>query len=63
MRRKVEHYLKAGVEIVWVVDPVTKTVTIHAPKHEPIELAADKTLEIPNLIPRFSLLIADVFRE
>ena len=63
MQRKVEHYLKAGVEIVWVVDPSAKIVTIHAADAEPLVREGSDILELPNLIPDFSLPVADVFRE
>jgi Uma2 family endonuclease len=63
MRRKVEHYLKARVEIVWVVDPATKSVTIHRAETEPVTLGVADTLQGGDLIPDFSLPVADVFRE
>ncbi|MBA3480491.1 MAG: Uma2 family endonuclease [Pirellulales bacterium] len=63
MRRKVEHYLKAGVEVVWLADPAATTITIHSPGAEPIIRGAEDTLELPGLIPGFSLPVADVFRE
>jgi len=63
VRRKVEHYLKAGVEVVWVVDPTTKTVTVHAAAGDPVTRGASDALELPNIIPGFSLPVADVFRE
>lgn len=63
LKRKVEHCLKAGVEIVWVADPSTKTVAIHTLGSEPKILAESESLELPSLIPGFSLPLADVFRE
>lgn len=63
MRRKVEHYLKAGVEVVWLADSAVKTITIHAPGVEPIIRGAEDTLELLDLIPGFSLPVADIFRE
>lgn len=61
--RKVEHYLKAGVEVVWVVDPSAKTVTIHTPTAAPIIRGASDTLELTDLIPGFALAVTDIFRE
>jgi len=63
IRRKVEHYLRAGVENVWLVDPAAKTVTIHAPNGEPTTHGIGDTLELGDLIPGFSLPVADVFRD
>jgi Uma2 family endonuclease len=63
MLRKVEHYLQAGVEVVWVVDPVAKSVTIHRAAAEPVTLGISDTLEGGELIPDFSLAVADIFRD
>ncbi len=62
VQRKVEHYLKAGVEVVWVVDPSAGTVTLHTAKGEPVVQGKGDVLELPGLIPDFSLCVADVFR-
>lgn len=63
VRRKVEHYLKAGVEVVWVVDPAQSAVTIHAADGSTRELGVGDALALPGIIPDFSLPVADVFRE
>jgi Uma2 family endonuclease len=63
VRRKVQHYLKAGVEIVCVVDPTTKTVAIHAAGKAVVTLSESDVLTLPTIIPDFSLPLADVFRE
>ena len=63
VRRKVVHYLKARVEIVWVVDPAAKSVTIHQTAAEPVTLGIADTLQCGDLIPEFSLPVVDVFRE
>lgn len=63
VRRKVEHYLKAGVELVLVADPASKTINVHRPKGETETLGLGETLTLPGLIPDFSLCLADIFRE
>ena len=63
VRRKVEHYLKAGVEMVWVVDPATKTVAMHSSGGAVTTLGAEQALTLPTIIPDFSLAVADVFRD
>ena len=63
VERKVEHYLKAGVAVVWVADPAAKTVAVHTSQGEPVAYGEADTLELPGLIPGFSLPVADVFRE
>ena len=63
MQRKVKHYLKAGVEIVWIADPATMTVTAHRATGEPVSYSESDSLQLPGLIPGFSMSVADVFRE
>jgi Uma2 family endonuclease len=63
VRRKAEHYLKAGVEIVWIVDPVAKTVTAYTSQGEPVVKSEADTLELPGLIPGFSMPVVEVFQE
>lgn len=63
VRRKVEHYLKAGVEIVWVVEPATKTVSVHVASGAVQALEVTDALTLPAIIPNFTLPLADVFRE
>ena len=63
LERKIEHYLHAGVEIVWIADPATKTVVVHSSNNEPQTLDETGALELPGLIPGFLLPLADIFRE
>src|SRR3990170_3642691 len=59
VERKVRHYLKAGVEVVWVVDPARKTVAVHTSQGEPASFDETGTLTLPGLIPDFSLPVAE----
>ncbi len=63
MERKVRHYLKAGVEIVWVVDPTARTVAVHTSQADPAIFHESDSLTLSGLIPGFCLPIADVFEE
>jgi Uma2 family endonuclease len=62
VQRKVQHYLKAGVEVVWVADWSSMTVTAHTATSEPIVYGESDALQLPELIPGFSMSVADVFR-
>jgi Uma2 family endonuclease len=63
IERKVEHYLKAGVEIVWVADPAAKAVVVHTSQRAAVVRGEAETLELPGLVPGFLLPVANVFRE
>ena len=63
VQRKVQLYLKAGVEIVWVADPASITVTEHTATGEPAVYCEGDMLELASLIPGFSMSVADVFQE
>jgi Uma2 family endonuclease len=63
IRRKIEHYLKAGVQIVWIVEPELKSITIHRQSGLPATLSMDGVLTLEGIIPDFALPLADVFRE
>ncbi len=63
VQRKVQHYLKAGVEVVWIADWSSMTVTAHTATGEPIVYGESDALQLLELIPGFSMSVADVFRE
>jgi Uma2 family endonuclease len=62
VERNVQHYLKAGVELVWVADPEVRTLTAHSASGEPAVYNETDTLSLPERIPGFSMPVADVFR-
>ena len=61
MQRRVEIYLAAGCPLVWVVDPATRTVTVHAPDREPMLLGDDDHLSGEDILPGFSVPVAALF--
>jgi Uma2 family endonuclease len=63
VQRKAQHYLKAGVEIVWIVDPESMTVSALTSGVEPVVFREDATVQLTGLIPSFSMSVADIFRE
>jgi len=58
---KVAQYLKVGVLLVWVVDPVFKTVTVYQPGTEPVLYNAGQYLEGGRHLPGFRVLVAELF--
>lgn len=58
---KVLDYLDAGVSIVWVVDPLRRTVTVYTPDGVGRLLREHDTLDGADVLPGFQLAIADLF--
>jgi Uma2 family endonuclease len=62
VRKKVEDYLKAGVRVVWVADPNSRSVTAFRPGHEAVYLEKD-VLTVEDIIPGFQMTVVEVFEE
>lgn len=60
IRRKMVSYLLVGVT-VWLVDPDAQTVEIFAPGKAVLILGLADTLDGGDILPGFSLPVADVF--
>lgn len=58
--QKVRDYLAAGVVLVWVADPDTRTVTAHRANQSPAVFAAGGTLTADPVIPGFAVPVADL---
>jgi Uma2 family endonuclease len=59
--RKLAIYLETGVREVWWVRPDDRQVSIHRQETAPQVLAGTGTIESPELLPGFSLPLADLF--
>jgi Uma2 family endonuclease len=62
MARKVGEYFKAGVKLVWLVDPKKKTVRVYTAVDQFVLLKEDQTLDGGDVLPGFSVPIAKLFR-
>jgi Uma2 family endonuclease len=60
---KIQYYLRHGVRLVWVVDPMAETVTVHQPDADSFTLSAGDTLDGGDVLPGFTLSVADIFAE
>ena len=58
---KVEDWLDAGCQAVWVVNPAKKTVSVYRPGAAVERLTASDALTEESLLPGFSLPLAEVF--
>jgi Uma2 family endonuclease len=58
---KVAMYLQAGVQLVWLVDPASQTVTVFRPD-EPIQIfGPGDILDFGELIPDLQISVAAIF--
>jgi Uma2 family endonuclease len=57
---KVRAYLEAGVRLVWVVNPRTRTVTVHAVGRAASTVGEDGVLDGEVVVPGFRCALRDV---
>ena len=61
VQEKVFEYLDAGTQMVWVVEPVSKTVTVYRSRNNITILTTDDTLTGENVVEGFRCSVADIF--
>jgi Uma2 family endonuclease len=60
--RKINDYLRAGIRLVWVVDPETRTVAVYQPDKNPLTVGPEEELAGEGVLPDFRCRVADFFR-
>jgi Uma2 family endonuclease len=63
MARKRREYFAAGVQLVWLVDPRTRTVEVFTSPEQSVLLHADHTLGGGTVLPGFTLSVRELFAE
>ena len=63
MKRKLEEYFRAGVRLVWYVDPSQRTVRVYTAADRSTLLREDQKLDGGDVLPGFALSIRDWFAE
>ena len=58
---KVQMWLAAGCRLVWVVDPQTQSVTAYDERQSVQMLSADSQLDGGEVLPGFSVSVAEIF--
>jgi Uma2 family endonuclease len=58
--KKLADYRSAGVKLVWVVNPNSRTIRIYRPDHSVTELIDTDTLTGEAVLPGFSAKLADL---
>ena len=61
MREKMRDYFEAGALRVWIVNPKTRTVTIHRANGSKTIFRDGKRLEDPDVLPGFVLEVRELF--
>lgn len=61
VRDKVNEWIAAGSDLVWVVDPQSCTVTVYERAVPPCVLGEGDTLEGGAVLPGFSCSVAEIF--
>ncbi len=58
---KVRQWLRAGTRLVWVVNPRTRSVAVHAPGADVAMLEEGDVLEGRDVLPGFSCRVGELF--
>lgn len=62
IEKRVQDFLKAGVKVVWIADPETRTVSEYR-SNAPARVYAElDTLTVEDVIPGFRMAVRDVFQ-
>jgi len=61
VREKVADWMRAGVRLLWAIDPATRSVTVYRSPDDFDILSEDDTLDGGQVIPGFSAAISDLF--
>lgn len=62
MEKKLHEYLTAGVELVWYVDPASRTVMVYRPDATSTLLKSTDDLTGETVLPGFRIAVADLFK-
>jgi Uma2 family endonuclease len=63
MARKLDEYFRAGVRLVWYVDPKRRTVRVYTSVDNLVILSEDQHLDGGDVLPGFTLSIREWFAE
>ncbi len=61
VQRKVDDYLQAGVKIVWVANPESRTLTEHRRDQNPRVFTESEPVVLPDLIPGLQISLKEMF--
>jgi Uma2 family endonuclease len=61
LARRVAYYQRAGVALLWTVDPESESITAWERGAEPIHAMSNATISAAPILPGFEVSIADLF--
>jgi len=61
MLDKTAIYLESGVRLVWIVDPVRKSIVVHHPDRTARTFVSGETIDGGDGLPGFAMAVADAF--
>jgi Uma2 family endonuclease len=61
MERKLLDYFKSGTEVVWLIDPDTRSAEIHTSDGESMHLDDSSELDGGTVLPGFRLPLKELF--
>jgi Uma2 family endonuclease len=61
MMHKITDYLRNGVELVWLIDPEARTVTVYRPDKGPRVYTETEELTGEDVLPGVRCRVADFF--
>ncbi len=61
MKRKLREYFRAGVRLVWLIDPPTRTAEVYQGPEKPTRVPSDGVLVGEDVLPGFELPMGELF--
>jgi Uma2 family endonuclease len=58
---KVDAYLESGARLIWLVNPMHRSVTVHSPDHHTYILEGEDVLDGGEVLPEFELPLRELF--
>jgi Uma2 family endonuclease len=62
LEEKIEEYLSAGVQLIWIVNPSTETVRVHRADKSVTVLRESDRLGGEDILPGFDCAVMDIFQ-
>jgi Uma2 family endonuclease len=62
LSEKINEYLAAGIRLVWIIDPISRKVSVYHPDGRGVILSAEDELDGEGVVPGFRCKVGDLFR-